>query len=222
MSNYIINSGISINNQNSLAYFNRSDNVSDTGVIANNNLHIRYHKTLFDSTDANTYNPGDPISNNNARSITLNWTPQSIREFKYNILKNTFDVGYPIVNTYNLCDQKLAIVYNLGGYNHTSRNENVDTAYPRNHTISLIENNTNNPFLCNNCQGVVCASGFTFDPVTCACAPNPVCLPSDGSDTTCVENIDVTSYKTTLQGYLQKYQAAINQLNDNISQIKNS
>jgi hypothetical protein len=41
MSNYIIDSGLAINSQNSLAYFNRSDNVSDTGVIPENNLHIR-------------------------------------------------------------------------------------------------------------------------------------------------------------------------------------
>ncbi len=201
MSNYIINSGLSINIQNSLAYFNRSDNISDTGIIANNNLHIRYHKTLFDSTDANTYNPGDPTPNNNVRSITLNWTPQSIREFKYNVLNNIFESGYPITNTYNLCDQKLAIVYNLGAYNHTSRNETVDTAYPRNHTISLVENNINNPFSCNGCQGVVCSGGFTFDPTSCACVPPVLCIPPPPNPSVCTSGIAIESYKPTLQGY---------------------
>ena len=147
MSKHIINSGLFSNKQNNLAYYNRFETVQNTGIIPNNHPHIRYHKTLFDATDSNIYNPGDPIPNNDARSITLNWTPQSIRGFKYNILKNVFNPGYPIVNTYNLRDQKLAIVYNLGSHNHISRNENVDTAYPRNHTISLIEKNINDPFV---------------------------------------------------------------------------
>ncbi len=132
MSNYIINSGLSINVQNSLAYFNRSDNVSDTGVIPENNPHIRYHKTLFDSTDAKIYNPGDPISNNNARSITINWTPQSIREFTYDILKNKFEENYPITNSYNLCDQKTSIVFQAGN-THWTRFSNSSLSYPISH-----------------------------------------------------------------------------------------
>ena len=95
MSNYIINSGLSINSQNNLAYYNRFEKVQNTGIISNNHPHIRYHKTLFDATDSNTYNPGDPISNNDARSITLNWTPQYIREFKYNILETANDSSHP-------------------------------------------------------------------------------------------------------------------------------
>lgn len=132
MSNYIIDSGLEINSQNSLAYFNRSDNVSDTGVIPKNNPHIRYHKTLFDSTDAHTYNPGNPIPNNNTRSVTIDWTPQSIREFTYNIAKNKFQENYPISNSYNLCDQKISIVFQAGN-THWTRFSDSSLSYPINH-----------------------------------------------------------------------------------------
>lgn len=133
MSNYIINSGLSINDQNELVYFNKFNNVSETGVIPENNSQIRYNNTLFNQNlNSVVHKAGNLTSNNDARSITLTWTPQSIREFTYNILTNTFDENYPIVNSYNLCDQKISIVFQAGN-THWTRFSDTSSSYPINH-----------------------------------------------------------------------------------------
>jgi hypothetical protein len=148
MSNYIINSGLSINSQNSLAYFNKSDNVSNTGIISENNPNIRYHNTLFDQNfNSVVHKVGNLTSNNDARSITLTWTPQSIREFTYNILTNNFDENYPIVNSYNLCDQKISIVFQAGN-THWTRFSDSSLSYPINHQFARV-NESDHKLDCN-------------------------------------------------------------------------
>lgn len=137
MSKYIINNKLLSNTQNYLAYYNRFETVQDTGISPNNNPHIRYHKILFDSTDAIIYNAGNPISNNDARSITIDWTPKSIRNFTYNILTNNFDYGYPITNSYNLCDQKISIVFQAGN-THWTRFSDSSLSYPISHQFTRV------------------------------------------------------------------------------------
>lgn len=138
MSNYVINSGLSTNNQNELAYFNRFDNISDTGIIPENDLQIRYNNTLFNQNlNSVVHKAGNLTSNNDSRSITLTWTPQSIREFTYDILKNKFDENYPITNSYNLCDQKISIVFQAGN-THWTRFSDSSLSYPINHQFTRV------------------------------------------------------------------------------------
>lgn len=138
MSNYIINSGLSINTQNNHAYYNQFQTIEHTGIIPVNNSSIRYNKTLLDSdNNSKIYNPTDPTRNNNTRSITINWTPQSIREFQYNILKNIFKENYPVTDSYDLCDQKNSIVFQAGN-THWTRFSNSLLSYPISHEFIRI------------------------------------------------------------------------------------
>ena len=138
MTQYIINSGLAANKQNDNAYYNRFQTVEQTGIIPPNNPSIRYNQTLFDQNlNGVIYQGNNLTSNNDARSITLNWTPQSIREFTYNILTNNFEINYPITDSYNLCDQKISIVFQAGN-THWTRFSNSSLSYPINHQFSRV------------------------------------------------------------------------------------
>jgi hypothetical protein len=138
MSKFIINNNISENHQNQNAYYNRYQTFESTGILPINNSNIRYHNTLFDQNfNSVVHKCGNLTSNNDARSITLTWTPQSIREFTYNILTNTFDENYPTVNSYNLCDQKISIVFQAGN-THWTRFSDSSLSYPINHQFARV------------------------------------------------------------------------------------
>jgi hypothetical protein len=138
MSNYIINTNLLSNKQNENAYYNHFQTIEQTGVIPPNNPSIRYNQTLFDQNlNSVIYQGGNLTSNNDARSITLTLTPQSIREFKYNILKNDFEENYPIVNSYNLCNQKISMVFQAGN-THWTRFSDNSLSYPINHQFARV------------------------------------------------------------------------------------
>lgn len=202
MSKYIINSGLLSNKQNDLAYYNRFETVQDTGTIPLNNANIRYNNTLIDQNDNLSTYINNEKPNNNSNSVTIDWTPQSIRDFKYNILQDKFNSGYPKNYTYTFCDQKLSTVFNMGS-KHFSVNQTVDTSYPRYQSISIVENNTNNPFLCGSipppCQGITCPSGQTFDPASCGCVSPPVCIPQ--SSEPCSSTVLYATLKPLIKGY---------------------
>lgn len=142
MSNYIINNNLLSNKQNENAYYNYFQTIEQTGVIASNSPSIRYNQTLFDQNlNSVVYKDGNPTSNNDARSITLTWTPKSIREFTYNILTNNFEENYPIVNTYNLCNQKISIVFQAGNA-HWTRFSDSSLSYPVNHQFIRVDKST--------------------------------------------------------------------------------
>jgi len=202
MSKYIINSGLLSNKQNDLAYYNRFETVQDTGIIPLNNSNIRYNNTLIDQDNNLSTYINNEKPNNNSNSITIDWTPQSVRDFKYNILQDKFNTGYPRNYTYTLCDQKLSIVFNMGS-KHFSVDQTVDTSYPRSRSISIVEDNTNNPFLCGgiqpSCQGVICPSGQTFDPASCGCVSPPLCIPQPLEP--CSPTILYATLKPLIKGY---------------------
>jgi len=202
MSKYIINSGLLSNKQNDLAYYNRFETVQDTGIVPPNNSNIRYNNTLFDQNNNLSTYINNEKPNNNANSITIDWTPQSVRNFKYNILQDKFNAGYPKNYTYTFCDQKLSTVFNMGS-KHFSVDQTVDTSYPRYQSISIVEDNINNPFLCGftppSCQSVICPSGQTFDPASCACVSPPLCIPQPLEP--CSPTIQYATLKPKIQGY---------------------
>lgn len=202
MTNFYINPDNNTNKQNINAYYNQFRAIQPTGITPENRPNIRYNKSLFDQNkDYSTYNT-NITENNNARSITTDWTAQSIRNFKYNILLNEFAPGYPLNYTYNLCDQKLSSVFSIGSYTHYSIDQSVSTNYPKNHSLSVIQNNINNPFLCSvpptgNCQNTVCLPGQTFDPLTCLCTTPEECVPQDSCEPTVV----YSNIKPKIYGY---------------------
>lgn len=202
MSTFSIDPSNEDNKQNDNAYYNQFRAIQPTGITPENRPNIRYNKSLFDQNkDYSTYNT-NITENNNARSITTDWTAQSIRNFKYNILLDRFSPGYPLNYTYNLCDQKLSSVFSIGSYTHYSVDQSVSTNYPKNHSTSIIQNNTNNPFLCSvpptgNCQNTVCAPGQIFDPLTCLCTTPEECVPQDG----CEPEVVYTNIKPKISGY---------------------
>jgi hypothetical protein len=203
MSKYIINSGLLSNKQNDLAYYNRFETVQDTGIIPLNNSNIRYNNTLIDQDNNLSTYINNEKPNNNSNSITIDWTPQSVRDFKYNILQDKFNAGYPKNYTYTFCDQKLSTVFNMGS-KHYSVDQTVDTSYPRYQSISIVEDNINNPFLCGftppSCQSVICPSGQTFDPASCACVSPPLCIPQP-SEPSCSPTILYATLKPLIKGY---------------------
>jgi hypothetical protein len=149
MSIFSINSSINTNHQNYNAYYNRFDNIGSTGVIPLNKVNIRYNKTLFDDNAKNIYNSTFTIDNSR-RSISTDLTATSIREFKYNILQNLFEPGYPQNSQYNLCDQNISTTFAINGNTHFSSNLKSGTSYPNNHYITIIEDQNNYNFF--NCK----------------------------------------------------------------------
>ena len=138
MSKFIINNNILENHQNQNAYYNRYQTVESTGILPINNSNIRYNNTLFDQNlNSVVHKVGNLTSNNNTRSISITYTPQSIRDFTYNILTNKFDENYPITNSYNLCDQKISIVFQAGN-THWTRFSNSLLSYPVNHQLTRV------------------------------------------------------------------------------------
>lgn len=133
------------------AQFNRFQQVPTiTGETPSNNIQIKYDKSIYDhKLNVEVYEQGEITANNYTRSIALNWTPRAIREKKYDVLTNVWSSGYPLNDVYILCNQKLSTVYNLGSSNQVSRNETVNTSYPRNQTSSIIRTNINDPLACN-------------------------------------------------------------------------
>jgi hypothetical protein len=194
------------NKQNDNAYFNQFISIQPTGTAPLNHPNIRYNKSLFDqNANSSTYNTNS-TQNNNARSVIADWTARAVRNFKYNILLDRFSPGYPENYTYNFCDQKLSSVFSLGSSRHVSVDQSVSTNYPKNHSISIVQDNTNNSFLCaapptNNCQNTVCPPGQTFDPATCLCTTPEECVPQDGCEPTVV----YSNIKPKIYGYALKY-----------------
>lgn len=149
MSIFNIDNQIKTNHQNYNAYYNRFDNISNTGIIPFNKINIRYHKTLFDDNAKNIYNSSF-TSDNSRRSISTDLTATSIREFKYNILQNVFEAGYPQNSQYNLCNQNISITFAINGNTHFSSNIKPGISYPNNHYIKVIEDQDNYDFF--NCK----------------------------------------------------------------------
>jgi len=138
MSKYIIDSSLPINSQNYSSYYNRSETIKNTGILQNTNYNIRYHKTLFDQNfNSITYKDNNLTSNNDARSVTIDWTPQSIRNFSYNIFTNKFYENYPIIDSYNLCNQKISIVFQAGN-THWTRFSDSLLSYPINYQFTTV------------------------------------------------------------------------------------
>ena len=149
MSIFNINNQIQNNHQNYNAYYNRFDNISSTGIIPLNKVNIRYNKTLFNDNAKNIYNSTFTIDNSR-RSISTDLTATSIREFKYNILQNLFEPGYPQNSRYDLCDQNISTTFAINGNTHFSSNLKSGTSYPNNHYITVIEDKDNYNFF--NCK----------------------------------------------------------------------
>lgn len=196
------------NGQTSPSFNEYQNTLIDNVPTSNNNVHIKYQKNNIDQNNNGTtlHNPA-PTTNNNTRTVTINWTPKSVREFKYNLLLNKFDEGYPETFTYAICPQKLATVFSLGSSRHISVAQNVITAYPKNHhRLSVIENNDNDIFKCGEevftpCS-LGCPSGTFADPVSCICVSNPpLCVPLTPEPCTpTLEFVDL-NLKDTIQGY---------------------
>ena len=195
--------------------FNEHQNTLINNVpTPNNDVHIKYQKNNIDQNNNTTtlHNPA-PTTNNNTRAVTINWSPKAVREFKYNLLLNKFDEGYPETFTYAICPQKLATVFSLGSSRHISVTQNVTTSYPKNHhRLSVIENNNNDIFKCGDESGdesgdetfapctLSCPSGTFADPVSCICVSNPpLCVPLTPEP--CTPTLEFTDLKNTIQGY---------------------
>lgn len=52
---------------------------------------------------------------NQSRNVRIALVPDAIRQNKFNFSSNAFDVGYPVVQNYVWCGEKLSSVWNNGG-----------------------------------------------------------------------------------------------------------
>lgn len=113
------------NKQNQNAYYNRNKNITEPKNNFSDNRYIKYNQSLYDQ-NLNKYDYPNAsegqTSNNDARSISIDKTPESIRNFTYKIISDTFDPGYPQTITYNLCPQNLSVVFQNGN-THWSRSK---------------------------------------------------------------------------------------------------
>lgn len=157
------------------AVFNKFYNTPLITGVVQNNLFIRYDKTLYDHKLNSQINDGGrPTPNNNIRSIYIDWTPRAIREDKYDLLSGKWDAGYPQNNTYSLCDQKLSTIYSLGSY-QVSRDERVITSFPRNQTLSNVDGKNSG---CDEYQPIVTPTLTPTSSVTPTLTPTPSKTPN--------------------------------------------
>lgn len=153
MSIFNINNNINTNKQNVNAYYDKYKRVSSTGTpqTKNNNVYFRYSKNVYDQNNK-SYVETDSVfpSNNYLSAISQDWTPQAIREFKYNILLNRFEEDYPLTFTYNLCPQNLSTVFQIhNGYWSRSRKDNY-SVHPKKNTLLQITQRENRD--CGSCS----------------------------------------------------------------------
>jgi hypothetical protein len=143
---------------------NNKDNSRLT--ILSSSRYIYSYSLLSDSKNS-LLNTSDIIYGD-TKNIRLTLTPQAIRNSKYNRYIGKFDTGYPENDNYDLCNQRLSLVFNYSNAFYTSFFNNQLT-YPSNNTIGLVKDLklTNNSCGANTC---------VIDNISGLCTTPPRCI----------------------------------------------
>lgn len=130
----------------------------------NPNLLYRFANTIEYIKNNNNVSYTAKQVNNSAKNITIRLDTTAFRNNKFDIANFRFDNNFPEINTYNLCQQNLSVVFKANS-KYISKHYNQSTQYPSSNQLQIVKNF--NPNSCGGEGDPFCyANEPTFIPVT--------------------------------------------------------